>query len=302
MSHKKKTHQELIKIADRKVNRRVRGLFDLYIECSKIFTFFGGKHDHMIWSEDGVSAAQAFNAQDSMGLNVPCRQPFLFKKALDGKAGLNFTIKQWAEGIKDGVSALFEFQEDFSWLPDWVWEAIEGQAGKKSGFDWYYEDMLKKMIKEPKESEVQNTYIIQPPDTNVHGTAFGGKIMAWMDETAAISATRHCHQPSVTASVDEVQFTKPIPMGHIVIMKAKVNYTGRTSMEIGVRICSENPTTGKRQHCLSGYLTFVTVDENGKPTPVIQLKPITAEDKRRFEEGKNRRELRLQRKATLQRG
>ena len=295
-----KTHKELIEIADRKVNNRVKKLYELYIKCSKFFTFFGGKHDYMIWDEDGVTALQAFNAQDSMGLNVPCRQPFLFKKAIDGKAGLNFIIKQWAEGIKDGTSAMFEFKEAYSWLPDWVWESVEGQAGKKCGFDWYYKEMCN--YKEPKDSEVQNTYIIMPPQTNVHGTAFGGQIMAWMDETAAIAATRHCHQPSVTVSVDEVQFTKPIKMGHIVIMKAKVNYTGRSSMEVGVRVCSEDPVTGERQHCLSGYLTFVAVNEDGKPTPVMQVKPVTEEDKRRFEEGKERKKLRLERRAALQRG
>jgi acyl-CoA hydrolase len=237
-----------------------------------------------------------------MGLNVPCQQIFLFKKALDGKAGLNFIIKQWAEGIKEGTTALFELTEWYPWLPDWVWESVRGQTGNKVGFEWHYKEMLEKMTKEPKESEVQNTYIIMPPQTNVHGTAFGGQIMAWMDETAAIAATRHCHQPSVTVSVDEVQFTKPIRMGYIVILKAKVNYTGRSSMEVGVRVCSEDPITGKRQHCLSGYLTFVAVNKDGKPTPVIQLKPVTTEDKRRFEEGKNRRNLRLERKAALQRG
>jgi hypothetical protein len=131
-------HKQIIETVDRKVTNRVEELFDLYIECSKIFTFFGSKHDHMIWDENGVTALQAFNAQDSMGLNAPCSQPFLLKKALDGKAGLNFMIKQWAEGITDGASGLFEFQEEFPWLPDWVWDSVEGQAGTKCKFDWYW--------------------------------------------------------------------------------------------------------------------------------------------------------------------
>ena len=85
---------------------------------------------------------------------------------------------------------------------------------------------LPNKIKYPKDSEVTSTYIIQPPQTNTHGTAFGGQILAWMDETAAIAAQRHCHMPCVTASVDKVQFTKAIPAGHILIMKARVNFTG----------------------------------------------------------------------------
>jgi len=134
-------HKKIIEIADRKVSKKVEGLYNFYIECSKIFTFFGGKHDHMIWNENGVTALQAFNAQDSMGLNAPCRQPFLFKKALDGKAGLNFIIKQWAEGIREGTIALFELKEGYPWLPIWVWESVKGQTGGKVGFEWYYEEL-----------------------------------------------------------------------------------------------------------------------------------------------------------------
>ena len=120
--------EDLINIADRKVTGKVTDLFDLYIQCSKVFTFFGSSHDHMIWDGDGVTALQAFNAQDSMGLNVPCRQPFLFKKALDGKAGLNFQIKQWAEGIRDGLFLPFEFRNVYPWLPEWVWDSVRGQS------------------------------------------------------------------------------------------------------------------------------------------------------------------------------
>ena len=72
----------------------------------------------------------------------------------------------------------------------------------------------------PGESEVTSTYIISPPNTNMHGTAFGGQIMSWMDEVAAIVALRYCKMPCVTVAVDNVQFTKPIAMGHIVIIKS----------------------------------------------------------------------------------
>lgn len=144
----------------------------------------------------------------------------------------------------------------------------------------------------PEESEVVNTYIVQPPQTNVHGTAFGGQIMAWMDETAAIAALRFCKMPCVTVSVDRVQFTKPIKMGHILIMKARVNYTGKTSMEIGVRICSEDPMTGNKQHALTGYLTFVAVDKKGQPTKVPQLERVCEADVRRWLHAEERRESR----------
>lgn len=148
-------------------------------------------------------------------------------------------------------------------------------------------------MKKPQESEVTNTYIVQPPQTNAHGTAFGGQIMAWMDETAAITAFRHAGMPCVTVAVDQVHFNKPIAMGHIVIMKSRVNFTGRSSMEVGVRVCSEDPITGLKQHCLTGYLTFVSVDGTGKPVEVPAIQPDSAEDIRRYDEGKKRRKIRL---------
>jgi len=148
----------------------------------------------------------------------------------------------------------------------------------------------------PDESEVTNTYIVMPPQTNAHGTAFGGQIMAWMDEVAAIAALRFCKNPCVTVSVDRVQFTKPIKMGHILIMKARVNYTGSTSMEIGVRVCSEDPMTGDKQHALTGYLTFVAVNKKGKPTKVPSLQRVNEVDVRRWLHAEERREVRLAKK------
>jgi len=145
----------------------------------------------------------------------------------------------------------------------------------------------------PQDTEVINTYIVMPPQTNVHGTAFGGQIMAWMDEVAAIAALRFCQKPCVTVSLDSVQFTKPIKMGHILIMKARVNYTGTTSMEIGVKVHSENPMTGIREHALTGYITFVAVDENGKPTNIPQLEIDSASDAKAYAKAERRRAARL---------
>lgn len=143
------------------------------------------------------------------------------------------------------------------------------------------------------ETEVVNTFIVQPPQTNMYGTAFGGQIMAWMDEAAAIAALRFCKMPCVTVSVDRVQFTKPIKMGHILIMKARVNYTGRTSMEVGVRVCSEDPMTGVRQHALTGYLTFVAIDKKGKPTKIPKLETPSEKDVTQWLHAEKRREDRL---------
>jgi len=283
------SYHKLIEVANRKVTKKIIDLFDLYIECSRVFTFFGGSHDHMIWHEDGVTALQGFNAQDSMGLDVPCNQPFLLKKALDGKAGLNFQIKQWAEGIVDGISLLHELQRDFPWLPEWVWEAVVGQSGCKHNIKWYWDMKSKK----PSESDVEATYRVQPPQTNMYGTAFGGKIMEWMDVTAGIAASRHCRKTCVTASVDSIQFAHPIKMGDIVVLKTRVNYVGKTSMEVGAKIYSENPLSGVRKHCLSGYLTFVAIDENGKPVEVPKIIPQSEEDKRRFKDAERRRKIRL---------
>lgn len=147
------------------------------------------------------------------------------------------------------------------------------------------------MIKNQSHSCVTSTHIVQPPDTNNYGTAFGGTIMSWMDIAAATVAIRHANKPCVTASVDNIQFKKPILLGEIVIMEARVNYTGKTSMEVGVDVYSENPLTGKKEHCLTGYMTFVAI-EGGKPIEIPQIECVTAKDWMLWNEGKERMEYR----------
>lgn len=155
----------------------------------------------------------------------------------------------------------------------------------------------------PKDSGTVATHLVMPEDTNMLGTAFGGQIMRWMDVAASVAATRHCGQASVTASVDDLSFNRPIRMGDIVILRACVNFTGNTSMEVGVRVEREDPFSHVREHALSGYLTFVAVDGQGRPTPVPQLEPTSADDTRRFAAGKaraeRRRKDRAERKAAL---
>src|SRR5690242_6592620 len=117
--------------------------------------------------------------------------------------------------------------------------------------------------KPPRESAVTMTEIVLPTDTNALGTIFGGKIMAWIDIAAAMVAGRHARRVVVTASLDAMSFVAPVKVGHYVHIKASVNYAGRTSMEIGVRVDSENPLTGEMSHTATAYTTFVALDDHG---------------------------------------
>ena len=149
--------------------------------------------------------------------------------------------------------------------------------------------------------QVETTHVVLPPDTNAYGSAFGGQIMAWMDIIAGICAARHCKGPAVTVSVDELVFAKPIRLGDIVVLKANLNLTGRTSMEVGVRVESENAHTGQIEHCLSGYFTFVAVDAEGKPVEVPGLNPMhmTHQQLSWRDQAKARREQRLKRRGMI---
>ena len=135
---------------------------------------------------------------------------------------------------------------------------------------------------------------MMPQHANLLGNVFGGVILAMMDTAAAISAIRHARTPCVTASVDRVDFREPVHVGELVIMKSSVNYVGRTSMEVGVRVETEDLRTGARRHTNSCYLTFVAVDSNGQPAEVPRLKLETPEEIRRNAAAKERRNRRLQ--------
>ena len=118
--------------------------------------------------------------------------------------------------------------------------------------------------------------------------------MQWMDIAAGISAGRYCRMPVVTAAVDELIFNHPIRMADVVMIRACVNFTGRTSMEVGVRVEREDAQTGDVKHCLTGYFTFVAIDEAGRPVSVPPIEPQTDDEKRRYAKAKSRRERRLQ--------
>jgi acyl-CoA hydrolase len=143
------------------------------------------------------------------------------------------------------------------------------------------------------ETQYEAGQLMMPQHANILGHVFGGVVLSMMDTTAAVSAIRHARMACVTVSVDRVDFREPIHVGDLIIMKSSVNFVGRTSMEIGVRVESENILTGVRRHTNSCYLTFVAVDRNGKPVPVPPLKPETPEELRRYQAAKERRETRL---------
>ena len=149
-------------------------------------------------------------------------------------------------------------------------------------------------IHTPSESQHETSELMMPEHANNMGHVFGGAILSIMDKTAAIAAFRHCRASVVTASIDRVDFREPIHLGDLVVLKASVNYAGRTSMEVGVRVEAEELLTGRRRHTNSAYLTFVAVDRNGRPIEVPELQPETDEERRRYLAAQERRRRRLE--------
>lgn len=142
-------------------------------------------------------------------------------------------------------------------------------------------------------SRVEMVEVVLPNDANPLGFILGGRVMHLMDIAAAIAAHRHSNSYVVTASVDYVDFRSPIHVGDLIVLKASVNRVFQTSMEVGVKVFSENVRTGERKHTSSAYLTFVAVDERLKRQPVPPLILETAEDRRRYREAAARRKIRL---------
>ena len=147
--------------------------------------------------------------------------------------------------------------------------------------------------KAPTDSRVEMTQIVLPAHTNRFGTVFGGTVMSWIDICAAVSAMRHAGQLAVTASMDRVHFLSGARTGDIMVLQSQVNFTGRTSMEVGVRVEREDPISGDREHTASAYLTFVAVDEQGVPQPVPTVEPVTDVQRRRYEKGAARKKARV---------
>jgi len=145
----------------------------------------------------------------------------------------------------------------------------------------------------PSESEAILTELMMPNHANLLGNVFGGHILALVDQVAAVAAHRHSRHRCVTVSMDKVDFKEPIHVGELVTAYARVNFAGRTSMEVGVKVVSENVLTGERRHTNSCYVTYVALDDNGQPTPVPPVVPETPDEKRRYERAAQRRASRV---------
>ena len=140
----------------------------------------------------------------------------------------------------------------------------------------------KRKGKSPKESAVETRYLLMPHQANPQGTAFGGAIVAWIDMVAAMVAQRHSGKEVVTAGIDSLVFKEPIRIGDQVVLKASINYVGRTSMEVGVQVSREDPYGGNSVIATSAHLTFVALDEDKKPTVVPAILPETEQEKKRY--------------------
>ncbi len=147
-------------------------------------------------------------------------------------------------------------------------------------------------------SKVEMTQLVMPSDGNALGTAFGGRVMAWIDFAAAVAAMRHARMPVVTASIDQLAFLAPIRVGDIVLLRAQVNAVFGSSMEIEVGVLAEEPRTGERRNCCEAFLTFVALGPDGKPARAPILLPETEDDEARAREAGSRRATRLARRAT----
>jgi len=148
--------------------------------------------------------------------------------------------------------------------------------------------------KSVRDSQVQMTEMVLPNHTNRLGNLLGGQLMHWIDICAAIASFRHTNRVCVTASVDELNFLHPIKEGEVVILEGSVNRAFKTSVEVGVKVISENPLSGHRRHANTAYLTFVALDDSGRPTAVPPVLPEGTEEQRRFEDAARRRRERLE--------
>ncbi len=154
-------------------------------------------------------------------------------------------------------------------------------------------------VKHPCDSAIEMTEMVLPNDTNYLGNLLGGRLMHWIDIAAALAAMKHSGRVCVTASVDEINFFEPIKLSHVVKLYACVNRAFTTSVEVGVKVVREDPLNNTSAHASTALLTFVAIDQYGKPLPVPQLEPQTDDEKRRFEHALFRREQRLKNREIL---
>ena len=147
------------------------------------------------------------------------------------------------------------------------------------------------------QSRTIQTKLILPPDTNYHNSIFGGKVLAYIDEIAAIAAMKHAKSEVVTASIDSVDFVSPAYVGEVLELEAVVSSTGRSSMEIYVRVTCKNLITSEERLTTESFVTMVAIDEEGKTREVPGVFPETEMERRLFETGPQRREHRKAKRA-----
>lgn len=141
-------------------------------------------------------------------------------------------------------------------------------------------------------AELTMTVLMTPDNANFSGNVHGGALLKYLDEVAYACASRYAGHYVVTMSVDQVNFRQPIQVGELVTFLASVNYTGTTSMEIGIKVITEDIRAKTVRHTNSCFFTMVAVDDDGKPTSVPPLEQVTSEQKRRFFQARQRREIR----------
>lgn len=152
-----------------------------------------------------------------------------------------------------------------------------------------------------RESITEYAEFALPNDANALGNLLGGKVMHLVDITGAMAAMRHARRAVVTASIDHMTFLHPVHIGQLLILRSSVNRVFRTSMEVGVKVFVEDLATGAQRHTSSAYVTFVTIDEAGKPVETHSVIPESDEEKRRFEEAGRRRQYRLEQRTRARR-
>jgi uncharacterized protein (TIGR00369 family) len=149
------------------------------------------------------------------------------------------------------------------------------------------------MKKRRADSQVELSQFMMPEHANLQGTVHGGIIMKLVDEAGALCAVRHAQRPVVTVAIDSMTFLSPVHVGDVLILRACLVYVGRTSMEVEIKVIAENPITGQRTHTNSAFAVYVALDEHERPTPVPELIIETEEERRRWEEGKQRQARRV---------
>lgn len=145
-------------------------------------------------------------------------------------------------------------------------------------------------------SRISLSQLMHPEHANLLGSVHGGWLMKLVDEAGALACMRHAQKKVVTVAIDSMTFREPIRIGDLVILKAEVSYTGRTSMEAAVEVVAENPITGEQTHTNTAYLVYVALDDEGRPSSVPQLQAETEEERQKMERAQERQQQRLKRK------